>query len=135
MAGWLEAASGALTLLSFWSALPRFSDLGSSMNLGAITFSPSGPLTVPANAPVSTVVATFSVQGGGSSSYSYALVSDQLGYFTIVGNQLQVNAAMVPGIDNLLVQATGNAGDVLELPMQVVITAAGVTPTYFLYGF
>jgi hypothetical protein len=134
MAGWLDAAPGALTLLGFWSALPRFADLGSSMNLGAITFSPPGSLTVPANAPVGTVVATFSVQGGASSSYVYTIISDQLGYFTIVGNQLQVNAAMVPGIDNLLVQATGNAGDVLELPMQVVITAVSAA-TYYLYGF
>ena len=135
MAGWFEAASGALTtVLAFWSAFPRFSDLGSMRNLEAIVFSPAGPLTVPASSPIGTVVCTFSVQGGAAGdTWTYA-VSDPLGYFTTVGNQLQVNAALSPGVDNILVTATNQSGDVIELPMQIIITAAA-TPTYYLYGF
>lgn len=133
MAGWLEAASGALTYLAFWSAFPRFSDLGASAVPAAIVVSPSGPITIPANSPIGTVVCTFSVQGG-SGSYTFSLASDALGYFAIVGNQLQVNAAMSPGTDNILVQATGSSGDVIELPMQIFITAA-ISATYYLYGF
>jgi hypothetical protein len=135
MAGWAEAASGSLTLLAFWSAFSRFRLLGASDAVGgSIVTSPAPPLTVPANAPVGTVVATLSVVGG-SGSYTFSLASDPLGYFTIVGNQLQVNAAMVAGTDNIVVQATGSSGDVIQLPLSVIITPVGYIPTYPYYGF
>ena len=133
MVGWLEAATGAL-VFAFWSAFPRFADLGAIESLGAIVVSPS-PMTVPANAPIGTVVGTLSVIGG-SGTYTFSLLSDPLGYFTIVGNQLQVNsAAMVAGTDNIVIQATGSTGDTLQLPTSVIITPAGYVPTYYLYGF
>lgn len=135
MAGFLEAASGSLTLLAFWSAFSRFRLLGASDAVGgSIVTSPAPPLTVPANAPVGTVVATLSVVGG-SGSYTFSLASDPLGYFAIVGNQLQVNAAMVAGTDNIVVQATGSSGDVIQLPLSVIITPVGYIPTYPYYGF
>jgi hypothetical protein len=135
MAGWPEAAADALTVFAFLSAFPRFADLGAIEGLaGAITTSPS-PLTVPAGSPIGTVVGTLSVTGG-SGTYTFTLLSDALGYFTIVGNQLQVNnAAMVAGTDAILIQATGTSGDVLQLPTSVIITPVGYVPTYYLYGF
>lgn len=135
MARWLEAASGALTLLAFWAVFPRFSDLGAIEGIpGAIVTSPS-PLTVPANAAIGTVVGTLSVAGG-SGSYTYTLPYDQLGYFTIVGNQLQVNSSsMVAGTDNIVIQANGSGGDVIQLPTYVIITPVGYIPTYPYYGF
>lgn len=136
MAGVLEAASGALTVLAFWSVFPRFSDLGAISGIlgGSIVTSPGQPLTVPANAPIGTVVATLSVTGG-TGTYTFSLLSDALGYFAIVGNQLQVNAAMATGTDALLIKADNGAGDVIQLPLNVIITPVGYVPTYYLYGF
>lgn len=133
MASWVEATAYAL---AFWSAFPRFSDLGSidAVLGGSISMSPGAPLTVPANAPIGTVVTTLSVIGG-TGTYTYSLLSDPLGYFSIVGNQLQVNAAMVAGTDNIVIQANGSTGDVLQLPTSVIITPVGYVPTYYLYGF
>jgi hypothetical protein len=134
MAPIIEAATGGLILLTFFSALPRFSDLGSDEGESFIAFSPS-PLRVSASAPVGTVVATFSVPSG-YGTYVYTLVSDALGYFTIVGNQLQVSSAsMVPGIDTITVKADNGAGDVVMLTTTVTITPGGYAPTYYLYGF
>jgi hypothetical protein len=135
MAGWIEAASGALTLLALWGAFPRFGDMGViEGELGSIIVSPF-PLTVPVNAPIGTVVGTISVQGGSSATYTYSLLSDALGYFTIVGNELRVNAAMSVGTDAIVIKATGNLGDVLQFPTNVIITPVGYVPTYYLYGF
>jgi hypothetical protein len=137
MAGFFESASGALTLLAFWSAFPRYSQLGVLGGVlgGSIVLSPAGPFTVPANAPVGTVVTTISVVGG-TGTYTFSLASDPLGYFTIVGNQLQVSsAAMSPGTDNIVIQATGSMGDIIQLPVTVIITPVGYVPTYYLYGF
>jgi hypothetical protein len=135
MAPVIEAASGALTLLlAFFSALPRFSDLGSDEGGSTIGFSPA-PLTVAVNAPVGTVVTTFSVSGG-TGSYTYTLVSDALGYFTIVGNQLQVSSSsMAIGTDTIVVQASNGAGDVVNLTTTVTIVPVGYIPTYYIYGF
>lgn len=132
MAGWLEAAPGALTFLAFWSAFPRFADLGAIECIGAIVTSPS-PLTVAVNAPIGTVVGSFTVVGG-SGTYTYSL-SDPSGYFTIVGNQLQVNAAMTVGTVPIVITATGSTGDTLQLPTSVIITPSGYVPTYYLFGF
>jgi hypothetical protein len=134
MAFQLEAASGALTLLAFWSAFPRFADLGAIESISVLVGS-SSPLTVPVGSPIGHVVGTFSVTGG-SGTYTFTLVSDALGYFTMVGNQLQVNTtSMVVGTDAIVVKADNGAGDILELPTTVIITPVGYVPTYYLYGF
>ena len=137
MVGWFEAASGALTVyLAFLGAFPRFADLGiiEDVPSGTIVLTPS-PLMVLAGSPIGTVVATISVTGG-SPSYTYSLTYDQLGYFTIVGNQLQVNSSsMAVGTDNITITATGSLGDTLQLPTQVFITPASYVPTYYLCGF
>jgi hypothetical protein len=138
MAGWFETATDALTLLAFWSAFPRYSDLGAITGVeaggGTIVTSPLY-FTVPANAPIGTVVGTISVTGGVSPTYTYSLTYDQLGYFTIVGNELRVNAPLVAGTDNIVITATGSTGDTLQLPTIVIITPVGYVPTYHLYGF
>lgn len=136
MAGLAEAAAGALTtLLALWGAFPRFARMGEDEGgLGAIVVSPI-PMTVSANAPIGTVVGTISVQGGASPSYTFSLLSDALGYFTVVGNQLQVNAAMSVGTDNIVIQATGTLGDVLQFPTSVIILPSGYVPTYYFLGF
>jgi hypothetical protein len=135
MAGWIEAASGSLTLLAFWSALPRFGELGVIESRGGTIVVSPFPMTVPAGSPIGTVVGTISVQGG-SGTYTFSLSFDQLGYFTIVGNQLQVNnAGMVAGTDAIVIRATGSTGDTIDFPTSVIITPAGYAPTYFLYGF
>jgi hypothetical protein len=135
MASWLEAASGALTLLAFFGAFPRFAKDGVIDAFGGSIVTTPIPMTVPANAPIGTVVGTLSVAGGPGGTYTYSLLSDALGYFTIVGNQLQVNAAMVPGTDNITILATGSLGDTIQLPTSVIITPVGYVPTYYLYGF
>ena len=116
----------------------RFSDLGviegRELAGGTIVSSPAF-LSVASNATIGTVVGTFSVTGGLSPSYTYTLFSDNLGYFSIVGNQLQVNAAMSVGTDVIVVQAAGSLGDVLQQPMSVQITPSGYVPTYYFLGF
>ena len=132
MAGWFEAAQGALDLfVAFLGAFPRFSDLGmiEDVPVGTIVVTPT-PITVLVGTPVGTTIATISVTGG-SPSYTYSLSYDQLGYFTIVGNQLQVNSStMSPGIDNIIITATGSLGDTLQLPTTVVVQPSGYVPTY-----
>lgn len=127
MAGWLEAASGSLTLLAFWSAFPRWGKLGVIDSLGGvIAMSPAEPLVVSASAPVGTVVTNLSVVGG-SGTYTFTLTSDPLGYFTIVGNQLKVSsAAMVPGTDTITITATGSTGDTITLTTTVTIVPSGL---------
>jgi len=137
MAGWFETAQEALTLIAFWSAFPRFADLGAIEDVpaGSITVTPS-PMTVAVGTPLNTVVATLGVSGGPGGTYTYTLTSDPLGYFKIVGNQLQVNSSsMVVGTDNILITATGSLGDTIQLPTYVIITPAGYVPTYYLIGF
>ena len=120
----------ALLVLSFLSAFVRFSDLGVIQSLGGtLTSSPASPITIPSTTTVGTVVTTFSVVGG-AGTYTYSIVSDPLGYFTIVGNQLQVNTALSAGTDNLVIQATGSPGDILTLPLTVMITS-GLRFWYF----
>lgn len=135
MAGEFEAATGALVFLAFWSAFPRWADLGAIFGLGGNIVTSPATLTVSAGAPVGTVVGTIAVVGG-TGTYTFTLTADALGYFTIVGNQLQVNSAsMSPGVDNITIQATGTGGDVLFLNTTVSITPSGYVPTYYLYGF
>lgn len=92
-------------------------------------------LSVPTGSPVGTVVGTLSVTGG-FGTYSYSFISNPGGYFTIVGNQIQVASAL-PTPQTILVgiQADNGLGDRPILTTTITITAGAYTPTYYLYGF
>jgi hypothetical protein len=124
MASLLEAS--AALVLAFIGAFPRFSQLGVIKGLGGTIVTTPSPLIVSSGATIGTVVATLSVAGG-SGSYSFALISDASGYFSIVGNQLLVNAALSPGTDAIVIQANNGAGDVITLNTVVLITATGLS--------
>jgi hypothetical protein len=99
-----------------------------------IVLSPS-VLSVPAGSPVGTVVGTLSVSGG-FATYTYSFLSNPGGYFTIVGNQIQVGSALpAPQTIPVQIQATNGLGDTPTITTTITILASGVHPTYFIYGF
>lgn len=78
--------------------------------------------TIPSSASIGTVIGTFSVPGG-IGSYSYSLVSNPGGLFSISGNQLQVAAALTAGSDPITVQANNGGGSVLTQPFTITVTS------------
>jgi hypothetical protein len=78
-------------------------------------------ITIPSTSSIGTVVGTFSVIGG-SGSYTYSLISNPGGLFSISGNQLQVAAALTAGSDPITVQANNGAGSVFTQPFTIIVT-------------
>jgi hypothetical protein len=90
-------------------------------------------LTVPDNATPGTVVGTVGVSGG-TGTYVFTL-TDPLGHFTIVGNQIQVSSIPTAGLYTVIVNANNGAGDTPSLQTTILVTHSGYVPTYFIYGF
>lgn len=110
---------------------------GSGAGAGQVSSIVTSPTTlvVPQTATVGTVVGTLSVVGG-IGTYTYSLVSNPGGYFQIVGNQIQVAAALpTPQTITIKIQANNGLGDMPTLTTSVTIQSIGVHPTYFIYGF
>lgn len=104
---------------------------------GAISSIVTSPvvLSVPAGSPIGTVVGTLSVVNG-FGTYSYSFVSNPGSYFTIVGNQIQVGAALpTPQTIPITIQANNGLGDRPVISTTITITTAAYVPTYYIYGF
>lgn len=101
----------------------------------AIVTSPSS-LTVLSSAPVGTVICTLAVLGG-TGVYTFSLSSNPGGLFQIVGNQLQVGAALSAGSAPITIHADNGAGSTGDLPDAVLVTSpvSSFVPTYELWGF
>jgi len=92
-------------------------------------------LSVPTGTPVGTVVGTLSVVGG-IGTYSYSFLSNPGNYFTIVGNQIEVAAALPPPQTiPIQIQADNGLGDRPVISTTISVTVAAYVPTYYLYGF
>lgn len=111
---------------------------GAAAGAGLASFILTSPvvLSVPAGSPVGTVVGTLSVQNG-FGTYTYAFLSNPGGYFSIVGNQILVAAALpaAPATIPVQIQADNGLGDRPTLTTTITVTTAGYVPTYYIYGF
>lgn len=119
----------ALLLLALGCLLPAgaqvFNDQTADMNGpvpssgGAIQLSNA---TIPASSSIGTTIGTFSVLGG-TGSYTYSLISNPGGLFSISGNQLQVAASLTAGSDPIMVRANNGTGSVITQPFIITVTA------------
>jgi|SRR5215831_1280308 len=92
-------------------------------------------LSVPSGSPIGTVVGTLSVVNG-FGTYTYSFVSNPGGYFTIVGNQIQVASTLPPPTTiPVTIQANNFLGDTPVLSTTITVTTSTYVPTYYLYGF
>jgi hypothetical protein len=93
-------------------------------------------LTTTDVAPVGTVVGTLSVIGG-TGSYIFSLTSNPGALYSIVGNQLEIAAPLISGIDPITIQAYNGIGQPHSLATTVMVTHVhvGYVPTYYIYGF
>lgn len=107
---------------------------GAAGLISQIITSPS-VLSVPTGSPVGTVVGTLSVVGG-FGTYTYSFASNLGGYFTIVGNQIQVATALpAPQTIPITIQADNSLGDRPVLSTTITVAVAAYVPTYYIYGF
>lgn len=88
------------------------------------------------NALVGDLVGVFSVVGG-TGTYTYSLLLNPSGFFSISGSDLLVAAALTAGTDMIIVEADNGAGDVIVQLFSIKIShvVVGYVPTYELLGF
>lgn len=88
------------------------------------------------SAAIGSDVGTFFVQGS-SDVFSFSLLSDPGGFYTLVGPILRVAAAPAVGFEVIVVKADNGTGQVLIQPFLIFVThvVAGYVPTYELLGF
>jgi hypothetical protein len=129
-----------ITIEEYWKLVRyilRRRRRGSGAGAGMVSSIVTTPsiLVVPAGSPVGTVVGTLAVVNG-LGTYTFSFVSNPGGYFTIVGNQIQVASALPsPQAIPVVIQANNGLGDTPTLTTTIVIQATGIHPTYFIYGF
>lgn len=121
-------------LVKFMLRRRRKRGAGAQALFSVIILTPS-VLSVPTGSPVGTVVGTLSVSGG-FGTYTYSFLSNPGGYFTIVGNQIQVGATLPsPQVIPVQIQADNGLGDRPTISTTITVTVSGYVPTYYIYGF
>lgn len=91
--------------------------------------------TIRDNASVGDLVGALSVANG-TGVYIFSLLFNPSGLFQVVGNQLQVGAALAAGVDSIIVQANNGAGSLVLGGFFISVSHfTGYVPTYELLGF
>jgi hypothetical protein len=90
-------------------------------------------------AAIGATVGVLSVSGG-TGTYTFTLTSNPGGLFAISGSNLNVAAALTPGVKPITVQAAGGVPTPLSQAFAITVTATVVTPpasnpTYYFLGF
>jgi hypothetical protein len=97
------------------------------------------PLVTFTTAPIGTLVGTLSIVNPPTNSnpnYTFSLISNPGGKYKIVGNQLQVAAALTHGTDTITIQADNGVGSIVTLTTTVLVRdLTAYVPTYYIYGF
>jgi hypothetical protein len=91
--------------------------------------------TILDTATIGSLVGNLSVSGG-TGSYTFTLVSNPGGLFSIAGSQLKVAAALSAGSAPISIKADNGAGSITTVPFIITIRHIGAfVPTYELLGF
>lgn len=77
--------------------------------------------TVLDTATIGSLVGNLSVIGG-KGVYTFTLISNPGGLFSISGSQLQVAAALSDGSDPITIQANNGAGSIVTQPFNITVT-------------
>lgn len=78
-------------------------------------------LSVLSTASVGDLVGDLSVTGG-TGTYTYTLTSNPGTKYAIDGVHLEVNAALVAGVDTITVRANNGAGSIIDRVMGILVT-------------
>jgi hypothetical protein len=81
--------------------------------------------TVPANAPVGTIIGAFSVSGG-TGTYAFAITSDPSGQFGVSGINLNVATALIAGSYPITIRATGGTPSPISGSFMITVTTVAV---------
>lgn len=86
---------------------------------------------ITAGSSVGTKIGNFSVTGGSTRTYTFTLVSNPGGLFSVAGSTLSVAAALSPGSDPISAKADDGNGSTVTSPflITVISTAAPTVPS------
>src|SRR3954462_13551950 len=100
---------------------------GPVLNLSASSY--------PANSALNTVIGTLSVSGG-TGTYTYTFTNNPGTLFNISTASLRDNTGtLAAGSYPITIQANNGAGSIVTKAFLITATGAGVTSSFYIYGF